>query len=249
MTSRLSRSVAAGAAAVMVAAGLSVSTGAAVASADTSQCGLAQTATYRGLDTLGTNYYLSKEVLGDGTAAPGGTVTFQTTVTGAGALVRRIDDIHPEGFQLTKARSSVWYLLGGQQWEDVTDEVKKDAASNSVWHSGAGWTTAGDAHATFETTYRVPADATPGDVLNTGAATTLSLANGRKVEDPFDVCVTIREPNPVEAVSGSLEGLGLGALSSGSSGVGDSATNPAGFIADVVNGIDFGKIIGAAAGS
>ena len=95
----------------------------------------------------------------------------------------------------------------------------------------------------------IPDDATPGDVLNTGAATNLVLADGRKVANPINTCVTIREPNPAEAVTGSLEGLGLGSLTSGSSALGDIGADPAVFSADLINNIDVGQLIGAVAGS
>lgn len=251
MTSRTTRSIATGAAALLIASGLAVGTGAAVASAapDTSACATAQTVTFNDINTVWTNYHLNKEVVGDGTAAPGGTVTFRTTVSGAGALVSRIDDFHPAGFELVQARSSVWYLLGGQTWTTVTDDVSRDSASNSVYYSGAGWTTAGNAKATLETTYRVPADATPGEVLNTGAATNLVLASGRRVANPINTCVTIREPNPTEVVTGSLDGLGLGSVTSGSTALGDIGADPATFSADLINGLDLGQLIGGMAGS
>lgn len=256
MTSRTLRSLATGAAALLVASGLAAGTGAGVAGAEpvtaeptATECATSQTVTFNDASTLWTDYHLTKEVVGDGTAAPGGTVTFRTTVSGAGALVGRIDDFHPAGFELVRARESVWYLVGGQTWSTVTDDVIRDSATNSVRHSGAGWTTAGNAKATLETTYRVPDDATPGDVLNTGAATTLVLASGRKVANPINTCVTIREPNPAEAVTGSLEGLGLGSLTSGSSALGDIGADPAVFSADLINNIDVGQLIGAVAGS
>ncbi len=223
--------------------------GAATASAQTAQCATSQTKTFSGLWSLGTEYHLTKEVVGNGTAAPGGTVTFRTTVSGAGALVNRIDDFHPEGFVLVSARQSTWKVLGGQSWTTVTDDVRTDAASNSVYREGSGWTTAGGAYSTLETTYRVPDDATPGDVLNTGAATTLALINGRLVANPINTCVTIREKNAAEQVTGSLDGLGLGSLTAGSTTAGGISSDPASFSSELINGLDIGQIIAGAAGS
>lgn len=250
MTENRRKAVAVGAAALMALSGVVVG-GAATASAqtDTSACKTSQTKTRSWAGSLGTKYTMTKEVVGDGTAAPGGTVTFRTTVSGAGALVSRIDDFHPEGFELVKARESVWKVLGGQQWTTVTDDVRKDAATNSVYRKSSGWTTAGGAYSTLETTYRVPDDATPGDVLNTGAGTTVVLADGRWVENPIDACVTIRQPNATEQVTGSLEGLGLGSVTSGSAAAGGISSDPAAFSADLINGIDIGQIIAGAAGS
>lgn len=262
MTSRTTRSIATrsittrsittGAAALLVASGLAVGAGAAVATAapaDTANCATAQTVTFSDWGTLGTKYHLNKEVVGDGTAAPGSTVTFRTTVSGAGALVSRIDDFHPAGFELVRARSSVWKAIGGQSWTTVTDDVSRDSATNSVYYSGAGWTTLGGANATLETSYRVPADATPGEKLNSGAAMELVLAGSKRGANPINTCVTIREPNAAEAVTGSLDGLGLGSLTSGSSALGDIGANPALFSADLINGLDLGQLIGGMAGS
>lgn len=95
----------------------------------------------------------------------------------------------------------------------------------------------------------MPAEATPGDVLNTGAAVSLALADGLKVENPIGTCVTVREPNPIESVTGSLDGLGLGALTSDSSALGDIAGNPTTLSADLIDGIDVGQLVGGLAGS
>ena len=215
----------------------------------TANCATSQTRTFSWLGSAGTDYHLTKEVVGDGTAAPGGTVTFRTTASGAGALVNRLEDFHPEGFVLVSARESVWKVLGGQTWTTVTDDVRANAATSSVYRESAGWTTAGGAHATLETTYRVPADATPGDVLDTGAGMTVVLADGTKVANPIGTCVTIREKNAAEEVAGSLDGLGLGSLSTGSATLEGIAGSPATFSADLINQIDVGQILAGVAGS
>lgn len=244
MSRNPTKMVALGAAALMTLSGLTVGTATASAQTDTSQCKTSQTAEKRWAGSLGTRYYLTKEVVGNGTAAPGGEVTFRTTVRGAGALVSRLDDFHPEGFELVRARESVWKLFGGQSWSTVTDDVTRDSATNSVYKTGAGWTTAGGARVTLETTYRVPADAKPGDVFNTGAATTMTLSGGRWVVNPINTCVTVRDSNAAEAVSGSLDGLGLGSVTDGSTAAGDISSDPSGFIADIINGINIGELIG-----
>lgn len=231
-----------GTAALMAVSGLTVGTATASAQVtDTSQCKTSQTVNYRWALS---DYYLTKEVVGDGTVAPGGTVTFQTTVSGAGALVSRIDDFHPEGFVLVNARESVWKVLGGQSWSTVTSDVRRNTANNSVYREGSGWTTAGGAYSTLETTYRVPQDARPGDVFNTGAATTLVLIDGRYVTNPINTCVTIREPNAAEAFTGSLDGLGLGSLTSGSTTAGGISSDPASFSSEIINGLDISQLIG-----
>lgn len=240
------KTVAMSAAALMALSGMVGGAATASAQTNTSACKTSQTKTY---SWAGSKYYLTKEVVGDGTAAPGGTVTFRTTVSGAGALVSRLDDFHPAGFVLVNARESNFKLLGGQSWATVTNDVRKDAASNSVYREGSGWTTAGGAYTTLETTYRVPDDATPGDVLNTGAGTTVVLAGARYVANPIDTCVTIRARNAAEQATGSLDGLGLGSLTSGSTTAGGISSDPAAFSSDLINGLDIGQIIAGAAGS
>lgn len=234
-----------GAAALMAVSGLTVGTATASAQVtDTSQCKTSQIVERSWAGSLGTSYYINKEVVGDGTAAPGGEVTFRTTVSGAGALVTRIDDFHPEGFELLRARESVWKVLGGQSWTSVTSDVRTNSSNNSVYREGSGWTTAGGSFVTLETTYRVPNDATPGTVLNTGAGTDVALASGRWIVNPIDTCVTIREPNAAEAFTGSLDGLGLGSLTSGSTTAGGISSDPASFSSEIINGLDISQLIG-----
>ena len=238
------KTIALGAAALMVLSGLTVSTATASAQTDTSQCQTSQKVERSWAGSLGTRYYIEKEVVGDGTAAPGGEVTFRTTVSGAGALVREIVDYHPAGFELVRARESVWKVLGGQSWTTVTDDVRRNASNNSVTRVSSGWTTAGGAYSTLETTYKVPNNVSPGDVLNTGAGTDIVLADGTWTVNPINTCVTIREPNAAEAVTGSLDGLGLGSVTSGSTAAGGISSDPAAFSSDIINGLDLGKIIG-----
>lgn len=234
------KSIALGAAALMAVSGLTTGVATASAQANTENCATTQSVSFR----TGDRYHLEKQVMGDGTAAPGGLVTFRTTATGMAYLVNRIDDFHPEGFELVSARHSVWYLIGGQQWSDVTDDVRRDTSANSVYLTSSGWTTTGSARVTLETTYRVPDDVSPGDVLNTGAGMTLVAANGRHVANPIDTCVTIRQPNPVEQATGSLNDLGLGSATEGSMTAGGISSDPSGFIADIINNINIGELIG-----
>src|SRR5699024_6545957 len=128
----------------------------------------------------------------------------------------RIEDFHPQGFITVSARESVWKLLGGQTWTDVTDDVRTNAETSSVYRESSGWTTAGGAHATLATTYRGPNDAAPREVFDTGAEMTVALSNGTKVANPTGTRVTIREKIAAEQVTGSLDGLGLGSLTTGS---------------------------------
>lgn len=245
MSENRRKTIALGAAALMALSGLTVGTATASAQAtDTSQCKTSQTAIHNWGGSFWTDYHLTKEVLNGGTAAPGGEVTFRTTVSGTGGLITRIEDYHPAGFELVRARESVWKVLGGQSWTTVTDDVRRNAASNMVYREGSGWTTAGGSYITLETTYKVPSNVSPGDVLNTGAGFDSVLASGHRVTNPINTCVTIREPNAVESVTGSLNGLGLGSVTSGSTAAGGISSDPATFSSDIINGIDIGQLIG-----
>lgn len=233
---------------VALAAGLFAGAGAPVAGAqpaDTSACAKSQTKEFSWPGSAGTPYFLTKEVIGEDTVAPGGQITYRTTVRGSGALIDRIEDFHPQGFELVSARESVWKLVGGQRWTDVTDAVRKDSTVNSVYKTSAGWTTAGEARVSLETTYKVPEDAEPGSTLNSGAGFSAILLNGDKVANPIDTCVTVREPNAVENVTGSLDGLGLGSLTSGSTSSATISSDPAGFVSDIINGVDLSKVLGS----
>ncbi|MGF7122200.1 hypothetical protein [Rhodococcus sp. BE178] len=236
----LRRLAAATAAATLVATGVTVGLGASVAQAAPA-CALNQSVTDSWAGSLWTPYTVSKEVVGDGTVAPGHTVTYLTKVSGSGALVNQIRDFHPAGFQLVKARLNVKWLVGDQQWEDVTGTAV--VGNNAVIAKGGGWTTAGGGVIALETTYKVPDNATVGSKLDSGAGTNIVLAAGDWNINPMGVCVTVRPPNPVEAGSGSLEDLGFGSVNTGSGQVFGSITDPQGSITNVVGGI-LGNVLG-----
>ncbi|RVW10987.1 hypothetical protein EGT67_00475 [Prescottella agglutinans] len=230
----LRHAAAATAALALLTAGVTVGLGASVAQAAPA-CALNQSVTSKWAGSLWTPYTVSKEVVGDGKVAPGQTVTYVTKVSGSGALVNEIRDFHPAGFQLVKARLNVKWLIGDQKWEDVTGTAI--VANNSVIVKGGGWTTAGGGVIALETTYKVPDNATVGAQLDSGAGTNIVLAAGNWNINPMGVCVTIRQPNPVEAGSGSLEDLGFGSVNTGSGQVFGSVTDPQGSMTNVVSGI------------
>lgn len=236
----LRKVVVAGVSTALLGSGLVVGLGTGVASAAPA-CAQSQSVTSKWAGSLGTPYTLSKEVLGDGTAAPGQTVSYSTKVSGSGALVNEISDYAPAGFQLVSARLNVKWLVGGQEWEDVTDTVERDG--NAIRAKGGGWTTAGGAVIALETTYKVPSDATVGSQIDSGAATNIVLAAGWWKIDPMGVCVTIRQPNAVEAAGGSLDGLGLGSVNTGSGPFFGSFTDPQGSMTNVIGGV-LGNVLG-----
>ncbi|WP_430332861.1 hypothetical protein [Rhodococcus sp. ACT016] len=234
MSRSLRHVVATTASLALLAAGITVGLGASVAQAAPA-CALNQSVTDKWAGSLWTPYTVSKEVVGDGTVAPGQTVTYITKVSGSGALVNEIRDFHPAGFQLVKARLNVKWLIGDQKWEDITGTAL--VGNNSVIAKGGGWTTAGGGIIALETTYKVPDNAAVGTQLDSGAGTNIVLAAGNWNINPMGVCVTIRQPNPVEAGSGSLEDLGFGSVNTGSGQVFGSVTDPQGSITNVVGGI------------
>ncbi len=225
---------------VLLAAGVTVGLGASVAQAAPA-CALSQSVTDSWPGSVWTDYTVSKEVVGDGTVAPGQTVTYITKVSGSGALVNEIRDFHPAGFQLVKARLNVKWLIGNQQWEDVTGTAVVNGTS--VVAKGGGWTTAGGGVIALETTYKVPDNATVGSKLDSGAGTNIVLAAGDWNINPMGVCVTIRQPNPVEAGAGSLEDMGFGSVNTGSGQVFGSLTDPQGSMTNVIGGV-LGNVIG-----
>ncbi|WP_420880186.1 hypothetical protein [Rhodococcus sp. (in: high G+C Gram-positive bacteria)] len=236
----LRRVVAATASMAVIAGGITVGLGASVAQAAPA-CALNQSVTEEWPGSFGTPYTVSKEVVGDGKVAPGGTVTYLTKVSGSGALVSQIRDFHPDGFQLVKARLNVSWVVGGQQWEDITKTAV--IANNSVRASGSGWTTAGGGVIALETTYKVPDNAAVGSVHDSGAGTKIALVGGDFNYNPMGVCVTVRPPNAVEAGAGSLEDLGFGSVNSGSGQVFGSLTDPQGSMTNVIGGI-LGNVLG-----
>ncbi|NMM85179.1 hypothetical protein B2J88_12495 [Rhodococcus sp. SRB_17] len=233
----LRQAVATAASLTLLAAGVTFGLGASVAQAAPA-CQTAQSITTSWGGSLGFKYTLAKEIVGDGTVAPGQEVTYITKVSGGGgALANTIWDYHPAGFQLTKARLNVSWAVGGQSWSDVTDTAIQNSSDNSVTVKGGGWTTAGGAVIALETTYKVPSNAAVGAKIDSGGGANLILIDGYWDVNPMGVCVTIRQPNPIEAGSGSLDNAGLGSVNTGSGQVFGSITDPQGSMTNVISGI------------
>ncbi|MCT1434681.1 hypothetical protein [Dietzia maris] len=111
------------------------------------------------------------------------------------------------------------------------------------------WAQGSCVHSRRLRTYRVPDDATAGDVLDTSSGMAIALSDGEKVANPIGACVAIREKNPVEQVTGCLEGVGLCSLGTGSATLDGIVGDPATFSADVINQIDVGQLLAGMAGS
>lgn len=54
----------------------------------------------------------------------------------------------------------------------------------------------------------------------------MALGNGTKIADPINTCVTIRDTNLAEQVTGSLEGPAFGSLTAGSATAGGISSDP-----------------------
>lgn len=205
------------------------------------ECGTQASRDLNDAGTLWTTYTVQNEVRGDGTAAPGGELTYRVTVTGAGALINQISHYHDPALTPVSARVSSWKLIGGSPtWTDATANMVKDAGVVRV--NSAGWTTAGGQAAVLEVTYKVPDDAEVGTAYDSGAGYNPVLATDADYES-MGVCGTVRAPNPVESVQGSLEGLGAGALVEGSVSSSNISSDPSGFVGEAIGGI-LGNVIG-----
>ena len=243
------RIVAAGAAAALSLTGAAIS-GTAVAAA--AECSTTGSRTFQ--DT-GITYTISQEIVGSSEVAPGGTVKYLTKVSSNSALggvIRQITDHHPAGFSLVKAEIDYSNAVGKRNTSDETAGAEKDASANTIKVSGAGWTTAttlGGGYVGLITTYKVADSAVPGEKLKSGADISLQRMFDQRHEafDPSGVCVTVREKNAIENVTGSLDNAGLGSATGsadGSSEMSAASSDPQSFIAGIVNQLDLGKIIG-----
>ncbi|WP_064059708.1 hypothetical protein [Prescottella equi] len=231
MSRTFSRRIAASVAAAAVVAGgavFSFGTGAGVAAA--APCGAKATKVQYGAANI-VGIRLTKEVVGDASVAPGGTVTYKTTVSsakGVPPLLRGMADYFPAGFTLQSA------TVNGNS---TTPAVDNNTGAASVY-SGGGWLINGGNTATYVTTYKIPDNAAVGTVYDSGASMTPDLW-GEQKWNPIGVCVTVRDKNAGEAVTGSLDSAGFGSsgpIANGSSG---SAiiNDPAGFIADIISNV------------
>ncbi len=179
---------------------------------------------------------------------PGGTITYQTRVSrGSGIwMLKEVGQFHDPALALDNSRLNVWNLIGGQKWGAT--HLNNDPAKNLYWERGGGWDMTGGNYAILETTYKVSDDVQPGTQLVSGVQAR-PVGWDSQEWPTTGACVTVRDKNPVETVTGSLDSSGLGSVNTASTGMFGSATNPTGSVTDVINGIDFGKILGAAMGS
>ena len=219
----------------------------ATAAADTQACGASASREDSNWSSAFTTFTVTNEVVGTGTAPAGGTLTYRVTVSGSGATITQIRHFHDSALVPVSARVSSWKLGALRQtWSDETSNMVK--GNGVVRVNSGGWTTAGGQNTTLEVTYRVPDNATVGTQYDSGAGYNAALADMSPSYERLNVCGTVREPNPVESVQGSLEGIGAGSLVEGSVSSSNISSDPSGFVGDAIGGI-LGNIIGGAIGS
>ncbi len=225
----------------MLATGLTVAVGAGTAAAAESTCQPTRNFKADGI--------ILEQTADKAEVAPGGTITYTTKVSReSGAwMLKEIGQFHDPALTLKDSRLNVSWAAGGQKWGET--HLTNDAAKNLYWErTNNGWAMAGGKYAALEMTYTVSEDAKPGTQLVSGVQAKPGDWNSQ--EWPTEgACVTVRDKNPVETVTGSLDSSGLGSMNTASTSMFGSLTNPTGSITDVINGIDFGKIIGGAMGS
>lgn len=211
-------------------------------SAVTGDCGISDRKTW---STVLVDYEITNAWGSGGLVAPGQEITMTTTVKGSYHLVNQMRQYYPQGFRPVKARVSSYKALNGAPtWSDHSAGLSGSNGTVSI--DSLGWSTAlGDV--VLEVTYKAPANAVPGTKFSSGAGADLTLASGADHRD-MNACVTIREPNAVESVQGSLQGIGAGSLVEGSVSSSNISSDPSGFVGEAIGGI-LGNAVGGAIGS
>lgn len=210
---------------------------AAAQSAVSGECGISESKKWT---TAAVGYEITNAWGDGGLVAPGQQITMTTTVKGAYHLVDQMRQYYPQGFEPVKARVGSYKALNGAAtWSDHSADLGGE--SGTVKIDSLGWSTL-FGPVVLEVTYKAPGDAIVGSRFSSGAGANLELASGADHRD-MDACVTIREPNPVESVQGSLEGFGAGSLVEGSVASSGIVSDPSGFVGEAIGGI-LGNIIG-----
>lgn len=243
MSRTVSRRIAASVAAVAVVAG-GVVVGAGVASADPAAPAVFAAAggtvpvpgtSYpKSASDSSDNIKFTREVVGDGTVAPGGNVTYRTTFSVTSILDRFLQTVVdvPPGPEFT-------YVAGSAKVNGNGVDTATDAPTGAVTMSSGGWRLSkntGDT-VTFEVTYKAPSNLTVGNVYDSGIKFKPTTWNTVQDFSRAGAWVKARAQNPVEAGTGSLEGIGVGGQVFG------SLTDPQGSMTNVIGGI-LGNVLG-----
>ncbi|WP_430331005.1 hypothetical protein [Rhodococcus sp. ACT016] len=180
------------------------------------------------------NIQFTREVVGDGTVAPGQNVTYRTTFSVTNGLDRflaKFVDV-PPGADFT-------YVAGSAKAHGKSVDVAVDAPTGTVTMTSAGWRLSKNTGDTvvFEVTYKAPSNLTIGNVYNSGVVfkptTWLTDQNFPNV----GAWVKARGSNAGEAVTGSLDASGFGSSGPIFSGSAGSAiiNDPSSFIGDIIS--------------
>lgn len=184
-------------------------------------------------------------------AAPGGTVVAKLEVVSGPAPVvgvKRLTDVHPEKLEIQNVSVRAW--TGIKYVETQNHRFDTESPTRATVRNDNdlfGWSVAGGT-LSAEFTYKVADDAKPGELLKVPSGMIAGYSSGRDtVNEDVGVCVKVREKNAAEVVTGSLDGAGLGSATGsadGGSAGSQISSDPAGFIADIINQINLGKLIG-----
>jgi len=246
MSRTLSRRIAASvAAAAVVAGGIGLGAGTALAAPGSSGSSTGAAATTGTTPQPGKEYpksatassdniQFTREVVGDGTVAAGQNVTYRTTFSVTNGLDRflgKFVDVPPS--------ADFTYVAGSAKAQGKAVEAVQDAPTGAVTMTSAGWRLSKNTGDTvvFEVTYKAPSNLTVGNVYNSGVVfrptTWLSDQNFPNV----GAWVKARGANAGEAVTGSLDASGFGSSGPIASGSAGSVimNDPASFIGDIIS--------------
>ncbi|CAM2923965.1 DUF11 domain-containing protein [Prescottella defluvii] len=182
------------------------------------------------------NVQFTRQVVGDGTVAPDGLVTYRTTFSvtnGLDRFLQTVVDI-PAGPEFT-------YVAGSAKVNGKGVDTTTDAPTGAVTMSSGGWRLSkntGDT-VTFEVTYKAPSNLTVGNVYNSGINFKPTTWQNMQKFPEVGAWVKARASNAGEAVTGSLDSSGFGSSGPVAGGSSGSAiiNDPAGFIADIISNV------------
>lgn len=170
-------------------------------------------------------------------AAAGTSITYKIVVgtTSIGnPYVNSISDFPPAGFGTPTAKVTAYHLAGGQKTENVTPQPNGDG-SWSV--NSTGWFVNSGNPVTAEFTYKVPAGVRTGESVVSGGAAVGGTVGVGTTKPDLAACFTVRERNPGEAATGSMDDAGIGSSGGQLSSTGTSSDLAADTITKVIKNL------------
>lgn len=228
----LRKITAAGLSVVLIGSGLAVGLGAGVATAASAPSADCKSAVEVSSSQVGSTYAMTKEVVG-GTVAPGAEVTFILTYRGAGGLLDELRDFAPAGF--TRISAKLGDRSSGLFSSTEDFSTKAGGTSNATAIRGV-WSTAANTQFVLQTVYRAPDNLVPGSqIFAGGGGFNVALVNGVHNWNPINsLCMTVRDKDITEVISGSLETTGLGSLGVASSNLARPFLDLGGSLGDLI---------------